>query len=89
MTGRRSKLQMSIEVLDTISCGEHRPTRLMYACNLSWRSINDVLSLLESKGYIEDLSEEGMRKHLSITNNGKELLGYFSGLENLVQVSNI
>jgi len=86
MSSRRSKFQLSIEVLETISQGEYRPTRLMYACNLSWSSMKNVLGILEAKGYIEDLSEEGMRKHLSITDNGKELLGYFAGLENLVQV---
>ena len=87
MTARRSKFKMSIEVLETISQGEHRPTRLMYACNLSWRSINDVLGLLEAKGYIEDLSGEERRKHLSITGKGTEVLDYFDGLDKLVQIS--
>ena len=87
MSARRSKLQISIEVLEAISRGEFRPTRLMYACNLSWRSITDVLSLLESKGYIEDLCGGGNRKKFSITSKGTEILGYYDGLEKLVQIS--
>ena len=87
MTTRRSKFQISIEVLEAVSEGEYRPTRLMYACNLSWKSINNVLGLLETKGYIEDLSGDEKRKHLSITGKGTEVLGYYDGLENLVQIS--
>ena len=87
MSTRRSKFKISIEVLEAISHGEFRPTRLMYACNLSWKSINDVLGLLEAKGYIEDLSGGGKRRQLSITGKGTEILNYYSGLENLVQFS--
>jgi predicted transcriptional regulator len=87
MTARRSKFQISIEVLEAISHGEFKPTRLMYACNLSWSSMKDVLGLLETKGYIEDLSSDGKRKQLGITGKGTEILGYYDGLENLVQIS--
>ena len=87
MTTRRSKFQISIEVLEAVSKGEYRPTRLMYACNLSWKSINNVLGLLETKGYIEDLSRNEKRKQVSITGKGTEILGYYDGLENLVQIS--
>ena len=78
---------MSIEVLENISKGEQRPTRLMYACNLSWSSIKNVLGILEDKGYIKDLSRESKRKHLSITREGTEILNYFNGLEELVNIS--
>ena len=87
MTARRSKFQISIEVLEAISQGEFKPTRLMYACNLSWSSMRDVLDLLEAKGYIEDLSSDGKRKQLGITGKGTEILGYYDGLEKLVQIS--
>ena len=49
--------------------------------------MKDVLGLLETKGYIEDLSGDEKRKHLSITGKGNEVLGYYNGLENLVQIS--
>ena len=78
---------MSIEVLETISQGEHRPTRLMYACNLSWSSMKNVLGILEAKGYIENLTSEGKRKNLRITREGTEILNYYNGLEELVNIS--
>ena len=49
--------------------------------------MKDVLGLLETKGYIEDLSDDGKRKQLSITGKGTEILGYYDGLEKLVQIS--
>ena len=87
MTARRSKFQLSIEVLEAVSKGEYRPTRLMYSCNLSWNSMKDVIGLLEEKGYIEDQSVGEKRKHLSITGKGTEVLSFYNGLENLVQIS--
>ena len=49
--------------------------------------MNNVLGILEAKGYIEDISGEEKRKKLSITEEGNEILNYYVGLENLVQIS--
>jgi len=86
MSLRRSKLQISVEVLSAISHGEYRPTRLMYECNLSWNSTNDTLVLLESKGYIDNVSENHKRKHYCVTSKGQEIIGYYSGLQELVHI---
>ena len=45
-----------------------------------------MLSLLESKGYIDDVSGDEKRKHYCVTGSGREVLGYYSGLEDLIQV---
>ena len=66
--------------------GEYRPTRLMYTCNLSWNTLSNMLSILESKGYIDDLSSDEKRKHYCVTESGQEMLGYYSGLGDLIQV---
>ena len=55
-------------------------------CNLSWSSLKDTLALLESKGYIEDLSDDQKRRHYSITSEGRGILEYYSKVEALVQV---
>ena len=55
-------------------------------CNLSWSSLNNTLSMLESKGYIIDVSKNEKRKHYCVTGFGREVLGYYSGLEDLLQV---
>ncbi len=87
MSSRRSRLQISIEILNAISSGEQKPTRLMYACNLSWKSIRDSLGLLVAKGYVDELSENEKRKRYRITSKGGDVLSYYSGLQDLIQVS--
>ena len=86
LSHRRSKFQIIIELLTAISHGEHKPTRLMYTFKLSWNSMKNTLSLLESKGYIDDVSFDGKRKHYCVTESGREVLGYYSRVEDLIHV---
>ena len=59
----------------------------MYACNLSWNSVRDILGFLMAKGYIDELYENEKRKRYCITAKGRDVLRYYSGLQDLVQVS--
>lgn len=86
MSPRRSRFQLSVEVLKAIAGGEHRPTRIMYSCNLSWNSLLSILSTLESKGYVENQSVDGKRKRYCVTGEGSEVISYYNGLHALVQV---
>ena len=76
LSNRRSGFQVTIELLKAIAFGEHRPTRLMYRCNLSWGSLIEKLSLLELKGYINDVSGDEKHRQYCITSTGNELLTY-------------
>ncbi len=58
----------------------------MYACNLSWNTIRDSLGLLVTKGYVDELSENEKRKRYSITSSGMDVLRYYSGLQDLIQI---
>ena len=86
MSLRRSRFQITIELLSAISSGEHTPTRLMYLCNMSWGSLKDTLSILETKGYVDNVSNDDKHKNYFVTSSGREMLGYYSGLEDLIQV---
>ena len=87
MSPRRSSFQIAIDVLSVIGEGEKRPTRIMYASNLNWDSLKNTLDLLVDKGYVdEDYLSERNRKY-SITNKGREVLGYYNRIESLVQVT--
>ena len=72
-------------MLTAIAEGEQRPTRIMYACNLSWNSLLSILSTLESKGYIDNSSVDGNRKRYCVTGNGRDVISYYNGLHALVQ----
>ena len=87
MGSRRSRLQISTEILTAIANGEQKPTRIMYACNLSWNSVRDILGFLMTKGYIDEMYENEKRKRYCITSNGRNVLRYYSGLQDLIQIS--
>ena len=54
---------------------------------MSWNSIRDTLDLLSAKGYVDELIEDEKRKRYCISAMGRDVLGYYSGLQDLVQVS--
>jgi predicted transcriptional regulator len=87
LSPRRSSFQITIDVLTVIEKGEQRPTRIMYASNLSWNSLKSTLDLLVSKGYINQNCLDRNKKKYFITAKGREILGYYNQLESLVQVS--
>ena len=83
---RRSKLQISVEVLSAISQGEQKPTRLMYTCNLSWNSVKDTLDILVDRGFVDEMFENEKRRRYSVTAKGRDVIRYYAGLQELVQV---
>ena len=86
LSSRRSRVQMSQEVFTAIANGEDKPTRIMYACNLSWSSLLSILSLLESMGFIDDVSVDSDRKSYCVTAKGGEVIRYYDGLQALINV---
>lgn len=87
MSPRRSSFQIAIDVLTVIGEGEKRPTRIMYATNLSWNSLKGTLDILVNKGYVDEDQVTDRNKKYSITAKGHEVLGYYDRLESLVQVT--
>jgi predicted transcriptional regulator len=86
LSKRRSSFQITIDVLTVIAQGEQRPTRIMYASNLSWKSLKSTLNHLVSKGYIINDNFEPKKKY-SITVKGRDILNYYNHLEELVHIS--
>ncbi|TFH15135.1 hypothetical protein E4H04_08950 [Candidatus Bathyarchaeota archaeon] len=87
LSPRRSSFQIAIDVLTVIGEGEKRPTRIMYATNLSWNSLKGTLDILVNKGYVDEDQVTDRNKKYSITAKGHEVLGYYDRLESLVQVT--
>lgn len=80
---RRSKFEMHLDVLDTISRGIEKPTRIMFSANSSWLALNDALAMLESNGLINRNLHESRVKY-SVTEKGFEVLkSYRSVRENV------
>ena len=55
MKNRRSKLEIYLEVLKVIKEGTTKPTRIMYAANLSWKLIQSVLNSMVNQDLIEEI----------------------------------
>ncbi len=87
MSTRRSSFQIAVDVLTVIGEGEQRPTRIMYASNLSWNSLRGTLDILVGKGYVDEMFLNQKHKRYSITTKGQDVLGYYNRLESLVQVT--
>ena len=77
LSARRSKFQLSVEVLDCIRQGETKPTRIMYNCNLSWISLKDILKNLSRQELLDEIIIPGKKrskKQYSITFKGENVL---------------
>jgi len=87
---RRSKLEIIISVLDAVRCGSDKPTRIMYAANLSWRNAKKVLESLVKHGLLTESSGSGRsKKRYALTEKGHGVLDYIEGSRELIEVGEI
>jgi predicted transcriptional regulator len=92
LSARRSKFQLSVEVLDSIKNGENKPTRIMYSCNLSWKSLTDILANLTEQGLLEEeviTGKKRTKKQYGITMKGENVLKYYRMVSGLIEVNPI
>jgi predicted transcriptional regulator len=78
MSRRRSRLEIILSILSAVRDGMDKPTRIMYAANLSWKPIQKILSDLVEQGLLEMRIAPGLsRKRYVITEKGVNTLEYF------------
>jgi predicted transcriptional regulator len=87
-SARRSKLDIMITVLKAIQGGMDKPTRIMYAANMSWNSTQKVFADLIRQELIYLTEEQGTRvkKRYHLTDKGMNVLDYFQGASSLLTV---
>ena len=73
MTGKRSRLEIYLDVLEEINRGVNRPTNIMYRCNLSWRPLKEILRSLMEKGLIKEIKQDNHRCYI-LTERGRNVL---------------
>jgi predicted transcriptional regulator len=78
--GRRSLLQIKIEILKVVLAGNDKPTQVMYRANLSWNVLQAHLRELVESGLLM-VENVGARKRYTITTKGIELIRAFEELE--------
>lgn len=89
MSERRSKLEILLTVLRAVKSGVDKPTRIMYAANMSWNPTQRVLKKLVSEGHLEIIEEPSVlraKKRYVITEKGASVIRYFKGAEELISI---
>ena len=90
MSLRRSKLNITLSVLSSVRDGLDKPTRIMYASNLAWKPIQLILASLVGQGLLREILVSGSgrsRVRYEITEKGLNVLGYFSGADEIIDIS--
>ncbi len=89
MSERRSKLEIMLTVLSAVKSGINKPTRIMYAANMSWNPTQKVLKKLVEEGHLEVIEEPSVqraKKRYIITEKGASVIRYFRGVEELINI---
>ena len=88
---RRSRFDLILDVLGATSNGVEKPTRIMYEANLSWKTMNEILSLLVSQGLIDEIDMSRSRdkrnsRAYKITKKGETIIRYYANAERLIKI---
>ncbi len=89
MSSRRSKLNIQLEVLKAVREGVDKPTRIMYAANMSWNPVRKILDSLVDVGLLSVISNtvgKRAKRRFEITEKGVSVLNYFEGAKELVDI---
>jgi len=87
MSKRRSRLEIALDILSAVMEGVDKPTRIMYAANLSWRPTMRIISSLVEQGLLEMRMNTETRKSMKryvITEKGANVLDYFIKAKDLM-----
>lgn len=92
MSVRRSKLNIMLGVLSTVKKGVDKPTKIMYATNLSWKPLQEVLSSLVKQELLREIEVPGnkrSRRRYEVTEKGVNVLTYFEGASELLDIKEV
>jgi len=71
--GRRSLLQIRVDILRVIMQGYGKPTQIMYKANLSWNVLQSQLRSFLETGMLT-VEEYGSRRRYAVTQKGAEMV---------------
>ena len=71
--GRRSLLQIKVDILKVVAEGYGKPTQIMYRANLSWNVLQAQLKSFVGSGML-NVEEYGSRRRYMVTPKGVEML---------------
>ncbi len=89
MSVRRSKLDIILSVLSTVKEGVDKPTRIMYATNLSWNPLKEVLSRMVKQELLREIEVPGVkrsRRRYEVAEKGGNVLTNFEGASEILGI---
>jgi len=85
-TKKRERLDVIKDILQTIrQSREIKPTRLLYASNLSPQMFKEYINELISKKFIKFEIDEKDKKTFSLTKKGQDFLMEYKVIENFIE----
>ena len=90
MQSRRSRLDIVLIVLKAVKKGMDKPTRIMYAANLSWKPTQKILNKMVEQELLQvtlEKSEKRKKKRFTITEKGLHVIDYFERAKEIVDLS--
>ena len=92
MSPRRSQLEIRLNILSAVKDGVDKPTRIMYAANMSWKPVQRILSHLVEQGLLEvrmnTESRQSKRRYV-LTDKGTNVLDYFEKAKEILPLEEI
>lgn len=86
MVRKRERLDIIRDILNAIRKNRQiKPTRLLYASNLSPQMFKDYINELISKNFIKLDIDDKEKKTFSLTKKGNEFLQEYKVIENFVE----
>ncbi len=86
MAKKRERLEVIRDILKSIMANRQiKPTRLLYASNLSPQMFKEYINELISKGFIKLDIDKKEKKTFSLTPKGQEFLQEYKVIENLIE----
>jgi predicted transcriptional regulator len=86
MAKKRERLDVIRDILQTIRQNrEIKPTRLLYASNLSPQMFKEYINELITKNFIKLDIDEKEKKSFSLTKKGQDFLNEYKLIENFIE----
>ena len=86
MVRKRERLEVIRDILESIRSNRSiKPTRLLYASNLSPQMFKEYINELLSKGFISLDIDSKEKKTFSLTKKGQDFLQEYKVIENFIE----
>jgi predicted transcriptional regulator len=85
LSSKRSRIEIYLDILQTIKKGVDKPTRIMYRTNLSWKPLMQFLDTMMEQKLIT-YEELGSHITYKITEKGTNVLNYFHEAMQLIEI---